>query len=169
MTRWKENKSYPGYKISTAGEVFSKKRNRLLTISDHGNGYKKVTLSKDGKSEYPFLHRLVYETFVGPIPHGMQINHKDENKNNNCLSNLELLTQNENMAYGTRNERISKSKRAQRKECGRQVSQYNLDGTLVRVWETLADAQESGFRSSGICDCCSGRKKTHKGYLWSYN
>ena len=48
------------------------------------------------------IHRLVYETFVGKIPKGMQINHKDGNKNNNHISNLEVVTPKENTAHAWR-------------------------------------------------------------------
>lgn len=54
-------------------------------------------------------YRLVYMAHKGAIPEGMQINHKDENKTNNCIDNLELMTNKENCSYGTRNARISES------------------------------------------------------------
>lgn len=51
----------------------------------------------------------MYMAHVGVIPQGMQINHKDEDKTNNSIDNLELMTNKENSSYGTRNERISKA------------------------------------------------------------
>lgn len=168
MAEWRAIEDYPGYMVSDEGQVFSMKRNRLLTISDHGDGYKTVSLRKDGKSKHPFVHRLVYEAFVGAIPDNMQVNHKDEDKGNNRLDNLELLTHWENMLYGTRNKRISQSHKKWRKVRGRAVFQYTLDGILVRAWETMADAHDNGFHKSGISDCCRGRKPQYKGYRWEY-
>lgn len=55
--------------------------------------------------------RLVYMAHKGLIPKGLQVNHKDEDKENNCIENLELMTQKENCNYGTRNQRISQTKR----------------------------------------------------------
>lgn len=62
-----------------------------------------------------YLHRLIYETFIGDIPQGMQINHKDENKMNNDIENLEVVTPKQNCVYGTRNERISNSCKGKKK------------------------------------------------------
>ena len=65
---WRDIKGFSGYMVSDEGQVYSMKSKRLLTISDHGDGYKTVVLQKDGKSKHPFVHRLVYETFIGSIP-----------------------------------------------------------------------------------------------------
>lgn len=165
---WKAIIGYPGYKVSDEGQVYSMKSNRLLTISDHDNGYKTVALCRDGKTKRPFVHRLVYEAFVGAIPERYEINHKDENPSNNHLDNLEALTHWENMLYGTRNQRISRGNKVWRKVRGRAVLQYTLDGVLVKQWDSMADAHENGFHKSGISDCCNGRKKTYKGYLWEH-
>lgn len=62
-----------------------------------------------GVKKHMKVHRLVYMAHVGVIPNGLQVNHKDENKTNNCIDNLELMTNKENCSYGTRNARISKS------------------------------------------------------------
>lgn len=103
MTKWKATKGYSGYVVSNDGQVFSKKRKKLLTITESRNGYKCVTLTQDNKNYRLSIHRLVYETFVGVIPDGYEVNHKDENISNNKLDNLELLTHRENCNYGTRN------------------------------------------------------------------
>lgn len=165
---WRDIKGYPDYMVSDEGQVYSMKSKRLLTISDHGDGYKTVVLQKDGKSKHPFVHRLVYETFVGSIPKGYEVNHKDEDKSNNRLDNLELLTHWQNVNFGTHNQRISQSLRTWRKIRGRAVFQFTLDGVLVKKWDSMADAHENGFHKSGISDCCNGRKKAYKGYRWEH-
>ncbi len=165
---WREVADYPSYKVSDSGLIFSQKANRLLTVSEHGDGYKIVSLYKDGKCKRVFIHRLVYETFVGAIPEGMQINHKDEDKSNNSLDNLEIVSHWDNCNYGTRNQRISKGLLKWRNVRGRAVYQYTSGGVLVRRWNSLAEAHDNGFHKSGISDCCNGRKKTYKGCVWSY-
>ena len=50
----------------------------------------------------------------------------------------------------------------------KQVFQYSLDGELVRVWESLAEAGRNGFNSGAVSNCCNGKYKTSKGYKWSY-
>ena len=97
-----------------------------------------------------------------------RINHKDEDKSNNRLDNLELLTHWQNVNFGTHNQRISQSLRTWRKIRDRAVFQFTLDGVLVKKWDSMADAHENGFHKSGISDCCNGRKKAYKGYRWEH-
>ena len=65
------------------------------------HGYHQITfhIEHTGTQKACLVHRLVWECFVGEIPQGMQINHKDGNKSNNCLSNLELVTPKQNMSH----------------------------------------------------------------------
>lgn len=169
---WRDIKGYPDYMVSDEGQVYSMKSNRLLTASKHVGDYRVVSLSRDKKKHTLLIHRLVYETFVGSVPKGMQVNHKDEDKSNNRLDNLELLTPKENSNYGTRNQRIVESNRqwrkARRKMFGRPVLQYNRDGVLIRRWEAIAEAEKQGFCKTGIGRCCRGDMKTYKGYRWEY-
>ena len=75
-----------------------KSYNRYLKRKE-GNDYKQVYLFKEGKRYKRYVHRLVYENFVSDIPHNLQINHKDLNKFNNDINNLELVTQKENIQH----------------------------------------------------------------------
>lgn len=71
-------------------------------------GYLQVELRKDGKRKGFLVHRLVVTSFIGPIPKGMEVNHINEDKRDNRLENLELVTHKENINFGTRNERVAK-------------------------------------------------------------
>ena len=84
--------SAPDYFISDDGHVYSQLSDRELIPRDNGTRYLRVWIN--GRPRY--IHRLVYETFVGPIPDGLQINHIDHNTHNNNLDNLELVSQREN-------------------------------------------------------------------------
>lgn len=107
---WEQAEGFSKYLISTDGQVYSLKSDRLLPQGFTHRGYKQVDVCNDeGIKKHMRVHRLVYMAHVGVIPEGMQINHKDENKANNCIGNLELMTNKENCSYGTRNARISKS------------------------------------------------------------
>lgn len=77
------------------GALFCKERYLKYDESNHGH-YVRVTLCKNNRPRKYLLHRLVYLHFVGKIPLGMEVNHKDENKSNNHVSNLELMTSKEN-------------------------------------------------------------------------
>lgn len=106
---FREIKGYNGtYTIDKNGVVKSMPRKKgpvnvkktmTLKHDTNSSGYSRVTLCKDKKCRRFFVHRLVYETFIGPIPEGYQIHHKDHNPKNNHLSNLELTTVWENNYY----------------------------------------------------------------------
>lgn len=112
---WEQAKGFSKYLISDDGRIYSVKRDKLIEPSNKNNikgSYLVVTLYNDeGRKKYMLVHRLVYMAHKGLIPKGLQVNHKDEDKENNCIENLELMTQKENCNYGTRNQRISKTKR----------------------------------------------------------
>lgn len=80
--------NHPNHLVYINGQVYSKKYKRLLSRVKDKDGY--LTVGMDGKTYK--VHRLVYETFVGPIPKGCQIHHKDKNKENCNLDNLICLT-----------------------------------------------------------------------------
>lgn len=133
---WKISEEYPRYSGSNEGRI---KRNeceifvrlggvnagkgaivyspeRLLTPSLKSNGYYSVTLRKDGKQYTKSVHRFIIETFV-PNPKNLpHVNHKDENKLNNRLENLEWASAEANANYGTRTERMKKAKTGQKRQ-----------------------------------------------------
>ena len=104
---WSQFRDF-NYMVSTLGRV---KNSSGKIIKDNPKNkhskYRRIHLSKNGKKFYFFVHRLVWEAFNGPIPEGYQVNHIDENPENNCLSNLNLLTPKENSNYGNRPKNIS--------------------------------------------------------------
>ena len=95
------------YTISVNGEIISKPRKggnnsvikpKVMQPFDNGTGYLQVNLTNSfGVRKKYYVHRLVYETFIGPIPDGYEIDHIDCNKTNNSIDNLQLLTRKENM------------------------------------------------------------------------
>lgn len=131
-------------------------------------GYLKVQLCRDNKQTTFNVHRLVYEAFNGKIPEGMQVNHIDEDKTNNRLDNLNLITCKENVNWGTAIERSSKS-RLNRKDCSKAVVQYTPNGTRLAEFESLMDAERKlGICNQNICSVLKGRTKTAGGYKWAY-
>lgn len=174
---WKDIPGYEGlYQVSTMGNVRSleryytsgngvvRKTGGLLTFKLNYHGYFRVGLSKNGKTIYKFVHSLVAEVFI-PNPFGFpQINHKNEVKTDNSVSNLEWCTAKYNSNYGHRTEKIMKTHY-------RPVVQKTLDGKIVRIWENIIMAQEyvgNNRKSTVICGCLNGRKKTAYGYKWEY-
>lgn len=91
-----------------------------------------------------------------------QVNHKDENKLNDCVDNLEWCNAKYNMNYGTAPMRRGLKTR-------KPVNQYSLDGTLIKRWECASVAEkETGICHSHIARCCKGKLKQTKGFVWKY-
>lgn len=107
-------KGYEGlYEVSDGGKVRTLNYNHTgkvkeLSPGNTGSGYLQVILYKEGKLKQFLVHRLVVEAFISEIPKGLVVNHKDENKQNNNVDNLEICTYKYNLNYGTRNERAGK-------------------------------------------------------------
>ncbi|MCK9568912.1 HNH endonuclease [Candidatus Pacearchaeota archaeon] len=94
-----------GYEVSNIGNVrrssvgINTHIGRIKKASISGNGYKIVGLFKNGKRKNVLVHRAVVEAFIGPIPDDMEVNHKDGNKLNNCLENLEIVSRSRNFHH----------------------------------------------------------------------
>ena len=87
---WKDIEGYEGYyQVSNLGRVKQIKFNRLLKLCCDNYGYLIVVLSKNGIHRTRTVHRLVAETFIPNESNYPQVNHKDENKTNNNVTNLE--------------------------------------------------------------------------------
>jgi len=83
------------YRIDFYGNIY--KGIKSHSSYDNGTGYKQSKLRKDKKRYNRYVHRLVWESFIGIIPKGYELNHIDHDKSNNQLSNLELVTHSENL------------------------------------------------------------------------
>ena len=168
---WKDKKDYEGlYQASNLGRVRSVDRwvkgksgslrlikGKILKPGTTKDGYLQVVLCKNGKEKTFRVHRLVAETFLLNPENLPEVNHKDEDKTNNNVENLEFCDRTYNVNYGTRNEKQSKK-----------VYQYTLDGQFVREWVSTREAGRNGFNSGHIASCCKGKQKTHKDFIWKY-
>lgn len=97
---WKDIEGYEGlYQVSNLGRVKSLKKGKILKQHDNGKGYMQVGLWKNNKGKCYYVHRLVSEAFVDNPENKPQINHKDKNKTNNCVYNLEWVTCKENQHH----------------------------------------------------------------------
>lgn len=161
---WKDIKDFEGhYQVSNLGRIKSIKFGKEIILKQHNNkgGYYYVCLLKNGKHKNYYVHRLVAQAFL-PNPYKLpQVNHKDENKTNNNVDNLEWCTNEYNHNYGTINERISQSQ-------SKPVLQYDLNGNLIKEWKSINECGRNGFNQGDICKCCNGKRKTAKGFIWKY-
>ena len=164
---WKEIPGYEGlYQVSNTGKVKSMNYKRtglpgILAPGNTGDGYKFVQLrNADNKYKYHYVHRLVWEAFVGQIPEGLQINHKDEDKTNNSLENLEIVTPKQNANFGTRNIRGALSR-------GKPIAQIDIaTGKILKEYPSITSAvKEYG---GSIAYAVTGRIKQAYGFKWKY-
>ena len=176
--QWKPIEGYENYEVSNWGRVKSLNYNRtgrehLLSPQKDGKGYFFVNLYKNGERKFFTVHRLVYETFVGEIPEGLQCNHIDEDKENCRLDNINLMTPSQNANWGTRNARVAAAHKGKKKSyvaaaLSKSVEAYDDDGNVVFSFPSTMEAGRNGFNSKHISECCRGERKTHKGLHWRY-
>lgn len=152
----KDVKNYEGlYAVTSCGKVWSYYSKKFLKPGATNNGYLQVILYKDGKMKHYKIHRLVAEAYI-PNPENLpEINHKDENKTNNCLQNLEWCDHKYNINYGTKIDRQKKP-----------ILQYDLDGNFIREWPSASDVGKEV--SAAICNCLKGNRKSAYGFKWVY-
>ena len=158
---WCDIEGYEGlYQISNKGRVKSlyKGSERILKPRDNGRGYLRVQLTKENTSKHIRVHRLVAIAFVSN-PHNLpEVNHKDENKKNNCVENLEWCDRRYNVNYGTRNERLS-----------RKILQYSKSGEFIREWTGAHEVERIlGISHQNITQCCKGKRKSAGSFIWRY-
>lgn len=162
MEKWKEIEGYTDYMVSNLGNVKSlgndkTRKEKILTKQKTTKGYLMVSLSKNGKQKIFKIHRLVAQAFI-PNPNNLpQVNHKDENKTNNCVENLEWCSAEYNTNYGTRNERVSKS-----------ILQFSLNGEFIRKWNSITEARKELNIGKHISSCCNGKRTKAGGFIWGY-
>ena len=162
IEEWRNIEGYDGrYQISNLGNVRATDFNhtgkvKVMRISIGTHGYPQISLSKNNKKKTFKIHKLVADAFI-PNPFNLpDVNHRDENKQNNCASNLERCTKAYNNRYGTRILRTSQEFR-----------QYDLSGNLIRIWKSGKDIErEEGYDRRHINRCCNGRRPTAYGYIW---
>ena len=158
MEIWKDITGYEGlYQVSNLGRIKSKRK--ILKPID--GEYLKVGLSKNGLQKTLYIHRLVAETFFGKSK--LQVNHKDENKHNNNINNLEFISFKENINYGTKQDRESKTKTKYH------IKQYDKNGNFIKQWFNLREiVLNTNYKKSNIQYCCLGKYKYAYGYKWEY-
>lgn len=169
---WKDINGLEGlYQISNMGRVKSFQRKYkssespylIMALSPNQSGYLSVYLrGHDGNDHRYTIHRLVATAFIENPNNYPCINHKDENKQNNCVDNLEWCTYSYNNAYGTGQlrARISKSK---------PVSQFTKEGIWIATYVTPSIAADLlKCNRHTIVRCCDNENKTALGYIWKW-
>ena len=180
---WKPVSGFENYQISNFGRIKNtvfrnrhtiKLKERMLTPSQNGKGYMFVYLSKNGKPKMKTIHRLVAEAFIENPNSYPVINHKDGNKENNFVDNLEWCTVQYNAEHS---HRLGLQKPSERQKAiiaqwdkenhSKPVSQYAKNGAWIKDWEQQKEAELTlGLCRGSISQCVNGRAKTAGGFIW---
>lgn len=152
---FKDIEGYENYQISNLGNVKSlgndktRKEKILKPAKNIKNNYLYVVLHKEGKQKNYLVHRLVAQAFIENPNNLPEVNHRDEDKANNNVSNLEFCDRQYNIDY-------SNSKQVLCVETG-------------KIYHSLSEVyRQLGFDQGNISKCCRGRLKTYKGFNWKY-
>lgn len=157
----KKINNFPNYLISKEGQVYSTKTNKIKIAEKNQNGYCRIELcNENGKKKF-YIHRLVAEAYI-PNPNNYnQVNHKDLNKHNNKVDNLEWCSEAMNMQHNADN----------KPENSRKIFQFDLleKNKLIGTYNSIKEASEkNNINKTSIIHCCSGKYKKAGGYIWKY-
>lgn len=183
--KWLPIKGYRGfYEVSNLGRVRSKERlvlNHLTgryhpvgmilkqQINKYGYATVTLTIAKENKKARAYVHQLVASAFIGNPLLLHDINHKNENKGDNRVENLEYCDRKHNVNWGTtpRNKQYSMYKNTEIRFSD--VIQYDLKMNEVAKYPNAgAASRKTGFNQGSISRCCRGERKTAFGYIWKY-
>ena len=153
------------------GKIIHKKEKALSLIKGYGQ-YLTVNLNKKGEHKVYNVHYLVALTFIPNTNNLPCINHKDEDKYNNHVENLEWCSYSYNTKYNNNMRKKIDTRNANNSRgCEKQVYQYDLQGNFIKKWDSLKSIQrELGYKVSNISSCCLNKTYRHNayGYKWSY-
>jgi hypothetical protein len=189
---WKPVAHYEGiYQINNFGDLKSLERiggnnhhikEKIISQQLDKLGYYKVTLTKNGKCKHVLVHRLVAEHFIPDKStfksmldedrslidlDKLEVNHKDENKQNNNVNNLEWCTHKYNSNYGTRTERIIPKTIDKTRT---PVDQCDENWNVIKEWYSTNEAARSlKIAQQNITKCCQGNRHHAGGFRWKYH
>lgn len=170
METWREVPGNPNYLVSSTGRIRRRGRTEDHSTRDK-DGYMAVDLYIDGERKTKRVHRLVAEAFVPNPEDKPEVNHKDGNKHNNNVSNLEWVTSKENCRHAWDNDLMKPSYGMLGKSnpnAGRKTKPIRIVET-GEVFDGLKECEEAiDGNHRHINDCLKGRQRTHRGYHFEY-
>ena len=149
----------PGYLITPDGRVFNQNGTEKKLTPNY-KGYLTVNLSYEGKQHLKRVHRLVAQTYIPNPDNKPDVNHKDGNKQNNRVDNLEWVTNQENHWHASRERLLHTTP----------VDMLDLQGNYIRTFHSLKSAElfigAKCPNGTGICQCLREPHRTYYGYRW---
>lgn len=168
----KDIKGYEGrYAVTENGQIWSYLSNKFLLPLDDGKGYLYVNISdKNHHRVSKKIHRIVAETFISNPNNLPCINHKDENRKNNSIDNLEWCDYHYNNTYGNRITKIIE-KNTNNPAFSKPIKGINIKTKEEKIFPSISEAARflgDIKRVSNITACLKGRQQTSYGYTWEY-
>lgn len=185
---WKDIKGYENYyQISNYGRVKSfiwfnghEYVHKEKILKPQNNKYLTVRLAKNKKIKQYTIHRLVAIHFIPNVNNKLYVNHKDGNKYNNKIDNLEWCSAKENTQHAYKNGLITRITNRKKtailnnvknawKKTRKRVNQYDLAGNFIKEYKSISEAGKiNNIPFSNISSCCRKNVKTAGGYQWQY-
>lgn len=163
LEQWKKIIEADNYEISNFGNVRNKTTKQVLKGRITKGGYLQVSikLNETQKFSNRYIHRLVAQHWIKNNENKKEVNHKDGNKENNNVENLEWVTPSENQRH---RHSLGNSKTSQRK-----VGKFTKDGELIKEYDSIINAAKAeGCHRVSIDNVVQGRRYTLKGFVWKY-
>lgn len=176
--QWKDIEGFEGiYKVSTFGRIKSLRRicrantcgkrevyEKILSACKSKNGYLTVVLCNKGKKRSLAVHRIVAKTFIKNFGNKKEVNHKDENKTNNRIDNLEWCDRVYNSTYGS-----SIEKSAIKKYKPVDIIEEKSGKVLKSFISIKSAAEETGISNKNISSACNKNRRSAGGYCWRFS
>lgn len=162
---WKSIEGYTRYEVSNMGKVRNIHTKQLKAIRQTKTGYCITDLKENGQKKTAYVHRLVAQAFIENAFSYPCINHKDENKANNCVDNLEWCSVEYNNKYGKHNQKIRETKT---RLYGCKVAQVDREtGEVIKIYKSKKEGAEAiGVKPPAIDWALSKPTHTSGGYRW---
>lgn len=171
------DKRFPKWDVDVENGTIFSLRYKKYVGAINPKGYILIE-SINPKYKHVGVHQYIWMVANGcDIPEGYDIHHKDGNRQNNSIYNLELIEKHKHRSGHRKDFKHSEEtkRKISEKQKGKpifknrkKVGQYTLDGELIRTYSSIDEATSDGFIQSNIVRCCRCERKTHKGYIWKY-
>lgn len=164
MEKWITIKEASNYEISTYGNVRNKTTQKILKGRLSKSGYLQVSIkiNETNKFSNRYIHRLAAFHWIENNDNKKEVNHKDGNKENNNVENLEWVTSSENQKH--------RHSIGINKTSNRRVGKFTKDGELLAQYNSIQEAaniENNGVRVS-IDNVVHGKRKSLKGFIWKF-